>query len=84
MTFGSLPAHDPVTTSDAQYTYTSVGWDPEIEAAVEATEYTAVYDKDNDDYRTVNSYPVTITAGDNTTLTVKNGDTVIRSGAEVP
>ena len=41
--------------------------------------YTAVFVEDQDV-----TYPVTITAGANTTLTVKNGDTTVNSGDEVP
>ena len=41
--------------------------------------YTAVFVEDQDV-----TYPVTITAGANTTLTVKNGDAVLASGDEVP
>ncbi len=82
------------TTADAQYTYTAIGWntDPDATTALDTlptlgdedlTLY-AIYDKNDETHRTTNTYPVTITAGANTTLTVKNGDTVLASGDEVP
>lgn len=93
---GTMPVYDGdmPTTADAQYTYTAIGWntDPDATEALDPlpalgknnVTYYAVYDKTDEDHRTINSYPVTISAGDNTTLTVKNGDTVISSGAELP
>ena len=81
------------TTSDAQYTYTSIGWattDNATEALAELPEavesnlvFYAVYDKNNDDYREVNTYPVTITAGANTTLSVTANGQPVASGDEV-
>ena len=44
--FGSLPTYDgaaPSRPADEQYTYTFIGWDPEVTGVTGDTSYTAVY-----------------------------------------
>ena len=53
--YGTVPAYDgptPVRESDAQYTYTFAGWDPEPVPVVGDADYMAVFDS------TVNGYTV--------------------------
>jgi hypothetical protein len=68
VTYGTMPTYDgttPVRVTDAQYTYTSTGWSPELAMVISNQTYTAQYPKgiSNDDvfdYEIVNS-TITIT-----------------------
>ena len=45
--YGDLPAHTvPEKEADKQYTYSFIGWEPEITEATEDAEYTALFSKE--------------------------------------
>lgn len=81
VTYGVVPTAPSEATGNyetASTAYTFNGWDEALVAVTGEKTYTATYTE------ATKAYPVTITAGANTTLTVKNGDTTVNSGDEVP
>ena len=63
--YGEMPSYSgntPVRRSDAQYTYTFIGWDKEVVAVTGDVTYTATYDS------TIRTYTVTWTNYDGTVL----------------
>ncbi len=81
VTYGVVPTAPSEATGNyetASTAYTFNGWGEQLVAVTGEKTYTATYTE------ATKAYPVTITAGANTTLTVKNGDTTVNSGDEVP
>ena len=81
---GTVPAYtgEMPTTADAQYTYTAIGWntdpnattalDPMPELGTSNMTYYAVYDKNDEAHRTVNTYTIVWKNWDGTTLETDN------------
>ncbi len=81
VSYGSMPEYDgetPTKDADAQYTYTFVGWEPEVSEVKGDITYTAKFDAN------INKYTVTIADATNGTIIVKDDDSkVIQNGDKV-